>query len=71
MQHSLPQLPALTGIIFYIDPVQRPQKENYFFPYCSATIEFLSAKAKGQRCIFSATMQQNTGCAGRRQPGNR
>ena len=28
---SLPQLPGLTGIIFYICLIQRPQRENYFF----------------------------------------
>ncbi len=28
---SLPQLPGLTGIIFYICLIQRAQRENYFF----------------------------------------
>jgi hypothetical protein len=32
MRDSLPLLPGLTGIIFYICLAQAPQRENYFFP---------------------------------------
>src|ERR1700681_3351208 len=35
---------------------------NLFLLYCSATIEFSPPKAKGQRCIFSTTIPQETPC---------
>src|ERR1700674_4682472 len=37
-----------------------PAKRNLFLLYCSATIEFSPSKAKGQRCIFSTTIPQET-----------
>src|SRR5713226_2406884 len=40
-------------------------KRKLFLLYCSATIEFSPSKAKAQRCIFSTTIKQKTGCAGR------
>src|ERR1700730_6588316 len=45
-----------------------PAKRNLFLLYCSATIEFLSPEAKGQRCIFSTTIPVRTGCVGQMQP---
>ena len=47
MRYSLPRLPGLTGIIFYICLVQRSQRENYFFSIAAATIEFSPPDGQG------------------------
>src|SRR5260370_31342226 len=39
-----------------------PAKRKLFLLYCSATIEFSPAKAKGQRCIFSRMIPQQPSC---------
>src|ERR1700721_724876 len=41
-----------------------PAKRKLLLIYCSATIEFSSSKSDGQRCIFSTTIKQVTGCPG-------
>src|SRR5258708_29249701 len=41
-----------------------PAKRKLLFLYRSATIEFSPSKSNGQRCIFSTTIKQMTGCVG-------
>src|SRR6202035_5965553 len=46
-----------------------PAKRKFFLLYCTATIEFSPPHAKAQRCIFSTTIREKTGCFGLTQPG--
>src|ERR1700692_866643 len=41
-----------------------PAKRKLLLLYCAATIEFSPSKSNGQRCIFSTTIKQMTGCVG-------
>jgi hypothetical protein len=47
----------------------KPTKRKIFLLYCSATIEFSSAQAKGRRCTFSTTPPSQASCVA--WPGSR
>src|SRR6202035_5210019 len=45
-----------------------PAKRKFFLLYCTATVEFSPLEAKGERCIFSTTIRENSGCPGLTRP---